>query len=357
MITAQAHINLDAIRHNYQVLKKLCGHQKLVAVIKGNAYGHNAIAVAKSLPNADLFAVARIEEAVELRDAGIKQPILLLEGCFCSNDLKQAFELDLDIVIHSEQQLKDLEQASLANVINVWIKVDSGMHRLGIQPQEISDYITRLKRLDTVSEPISFLSHFSCADDTQCTTTQEQITVFSNAVKDKQGMKSIANSAGILLWPNSKFDVARAGIALYGISPQSDSVGKDFGLIPAMTFSTRLISVRHHDKGQPVGYGGSWISDKETTLGVIAVGYGDGYPRAASNHASVFINGRSVPIVGRVSMDMIVVNLGKDAQDKCGDSVELWGENLPIESVAHSASTIPYELTIQLTSRVHKKLV
>lgn len=356
MITAQAHINLDAIRHNYQVLKKLCGNQKLVAVIKGDAYGHNAIAVAKSLPNADLFAVARIEEATELRDAGINQPILLLAGCFCSNDIKQAQRLNLDIVIHNEQQLQDLEQVALAGAINVWIKVDSGMHRLGVQPEDVANYLSRLKRLNAVSEPVSFISHFSCADNTECGTTQKQITAFSKAVENTQGMKSIANSAGILLWPNSKFDVARAGIALYGISPQSDSIGKDFGLIPAMTFSTRLISVRHHQKGQPVGYGNAWIADKETTLGVIAVGYGDGYPRAASNHASVFINGRTAPIVGRVSMDMVVVDLGLDAQDQCGDSVELWGENLPIESVANAAGTIPYELTIQLTSRVYKEL-
>jgi alanine racemase len=211
-------------------------------------------------------------------------------------------------------------------------------------------------RLNQLPNPVNigYLSHFSCADNTESDATTKQIATFTKAVENKPGLKSMANSAGLLLWPNLNLDVARAGIALYGISPQSHNIGKDFGLIPVMTFTTRLIAVRHHPKGQPVGYGQSWISEKETTLGVIAVGYGDGYPRAASNHASVFINGRAVPIVGRVSMDLVVIDLGLEAKDQCGDKVELWGENMPIEHVANAAGTIPYELTIQLTSRVKR---
>ncbi|MGL6260940.1 alanine racemase [Vibrio sp. WXL210] len=352
MITAQATINLDAIRHNYQQLKKL-SDQQLIAVVKGNAYGHGAIAVAKALDNADAFAVARIEEAIELRAAKIEQPILLLEGCFCQDDLDKAAKYNLDVVIHSEYQLDDLEALNIDNSLSVWLKVDTGMHRIGIEPTLVPSYQKRLAALTHVDSAIGIISHFSCADERSNTATTEQITAFSQVIKDIQGPKSIANSAGLLMWPDSSFGVARAGIALYGISPIDGYTGHDFGLIPVMTFTSRLISIRQHKAGQPVGYGQTWRPEQDTTLGVIAAGYGDGYPRSASNCAKVFINGRQVPIVGRVSMDMLVVDLGQDARDCSGDQVELWGEQMPIEQVAQAAGTIPYELTIQLTSRVN----
>lgn len=352
MITAQATISLDAIRHNYQQLKKL-SDQQLIAVVKGNAYGHGAIAVAKALHNADAFAVARIEEAIELRKAKVEQPILLLEGCFCQDDLYKAAEHNLDVVIHSEYQLADLETLKVDSSLAVWLKVDTGMHRIGIEPALVPNYQKRLTALAHVDSAIGIISHFSCADERSNTATTEQISAFSQAIKDTQGPKSIANSAGLLMWPDSSFGVARAGIALYGISPIDGYTGHDFGLIPAMSFTSRLISIRQHQAGQPVGYGQTWRPKQDTTLGVIAAGYGDGYPRSASNSAMVFINGRQVPIVGRVSMDMLVVDLGQDARDCSGDQVELWGEHMPIEQVAQAAGTIPYELTIQLTSRVN----
>ncbi|CAM4382370.1 alanine racemase [Vibrio agarivorans] len=355
MQTPTARINLNAIKHNYSVLKELSGNQKLIAVIKGNAYGHDANEVAHALPNADAFAVARIEEAINLRRSGIEQPILLLEGCFCHKELLKASQFNLDTVVHSHNQLEDIERFPLPSPIKVWLKVDTGMHRLGVQPQDVEHYMRRLEAFDYVAEDIHFLSHLSCADNPSSDKTASQISVFSSALENVNGLKSLANSAGILLWPNSQFDVARAGIALFGISPQITRTGKDFGLIPAMTFETSLISKRDHQKGQAVGYGETWVASQDTTLGVIAVGYGDGYPRSGSNNAYVYINGRLAPVVGRVSMDMIVVDLGPKSKDQCGDIVELWGNNLPIEHVAKSAQAIPYELTIQLTSRVSKE--
>ncbi|EMA2446077.1 alanine racemase [Vibrio fluvialis] len=354
MITAQARIDLNALQHNYRQLKSLSGSQKVVAVIKGDAYGHGAVQLAQALPEADLFAVSRLEEAEELRQAGINQPILLLEGCFCGEDLQRAAEMNLATTIHCEEQLCDLENRELANPVNVWLKVDTGMHRLGVQPYEVSDYVARIERTQKLKDKVGFISHFSCADDINHPTTQRQLACFNEATAQYDGPKTIANSAGILFWPQSQYDVARAGIALFGISPSAAHTGSDHTLIPVMTLTTRLIAVRKHQASRPVGYGETWLAERDTNIGVIAMGYGDGYPRCAPSGTPVYVNGRQVPIVGRVSMDMITVDLGPDAQDKVGDEVELWGQNLPIETIANHVGTIPYELTIKLTPRVNR---
>lgn len=352
MITAQASIDLSALRHNYQQLKSLSGSQQVVAVIKGDAYGHGSVILAKALSEADQFAVSRLEEAQELRSAGITQPILLLEGCFCAEDLKLAAMLELSTTIHCEEQLLDLEQSELTQPIRVWLKVDTGMHRLGVQPDEVAHYVERLENSDKLQGHVGFISHFSCADSLEHPTTQQQLACFHQATDAYPGEKTLANSAGILFWSASQFDVARAGIALYGISPSAEHLGTDHGLRPVMTLKTRLIAVRQHPAHQPVGYGELWCSERDTKIGVIAMGYGDGYPRSAPAGTPVYINGRQVPIVGRVSMDMITVDLGADAQDKVGDEVEMWGNHLPIETVANYIGTIPYELTIKLMPRV-----
>ncbi|MDR9828101.1 alanine racemase [Vibrio sp. FNV 38] len=357
MITAKATIDLSAIKHNYQILKQKADKQSLIVVVKGNAYGHGAVDVANALPEAERFAVARIEEALELRIAGITKPIVLLEGCFCQEDLEISVAHKLETVIHNEAQLLQLEQLSNNQNIVVWLKVDTGMHRVGVQPEEASDYISRINRTGRVIGDIRFLSHFSCADDLEKGKTLRQIETFCKSIGEQPGLKSIANSAGILLWPESQFDCARTGIALYGIAPQSHRYGSDHQLIPAMTLSTKLISTRAHKVGETVGYGDSWQSTQDTILGIVAIGYGDGYPRAASNRSAMFVNGRIVPVVGRVSMDMVIVDLGFESQDRIGDEVEVWGKNIPVEAVAESANTIPYELVIQLTNRVHRETV
>ncbi|WP_394245473.1 alanine racemase [Vibrio astriarenae] len=354
MITAKATIDLNAIKHNFEVLNKKAGKQKLIVVVKGNAYGHGAVDVAKALPNAEYFAVARIEEALELRQAGISKPIILLEGCFCQQDLETAALFELDTVVHNETQLSQVEMLSVKQSVKAWLKIDTGMHRVGVEPHEVSDYVSRLTRSGNVTGDVHFLSHFSCADDIEQAKTLSQIEVFKKSISNQPGLKSIANSAGILLWPQSEFDCARTGIALYGIAPQSQHQGVEHDLIPAMTLTSQLIAIRSHKSGDPVGYGDSWVAEKDTILGIVAIGYGDGYPRAASNHASMFINGRTVPVVGRVSMDMVVVDLGTGSQDNVGDEVEIWGKQMPVEKVAEAADTIPYELVIQITNRVHR---
>lgn len=357
MITAQAIINLAAIQHNYRQLSQKCQGKPVIAVIKGDAYGHNAIEVAKALPDAKMFAVSRIEEAIELRQAGIEQPILLLEGCFCRDDLITAAQLNFHSAIHCQEQLDDLLTTQLESPISLWLKVDTGMHRIGVEPSEVDHYVSQIEASGQCRGDLGFMSHFSCADDTQAATTPHQIECFLAATKAYPGPKTLANSAGILYWPQAHFDYMRGGIALYGASPNDNEVGSMHNLKPAMTLQSKLIAVRAHRANQPIGYGETWSSNQDTTIGVVAMGYGDGYPRNAPAGTPVVINGREVPIVGRVSMDMITVDLGPQAEDKVGDRVEFWGEQLPIEKVAQHVGTISYELMIKLARRVNKQFV
>ncbi|CAM3779321.1 Alanine racemase, biosynthetic [Vibrio aerogenes CECT 7868] len=357
MITAEAVIDLQALRNNYNKLKAQCNSEKLVAVIKGDAYGHNAVKVAQALSEADMFAVSRTEEAAELREAGIDQPILLLEGCFCSDELKAAASMNLQTTIHCAEQLEDLKQTQLENKITVWLKLDTGMHRLGVQPDELAHYVAQIQNTNQVRGDIGFISHFSCADDLSSPATLAQMELFKAYTAPYPGPKTLANSAGIFYWKDSHFNVSRAGIALYGISPIPDKQGYDHDLTPVMTLNSRLIAVRKHQAHQPVGYGALWESKQATHIGVIALGYGDGYPRSTPAGTPVYINGRVVPVVGRISMDMITVDLGPDATDKVGDLVEFWGKHLPVEEIARHIGTIPYELVIQLTKRVTRTFI
>ncbi len=357
MITAEAVINLKALSDNYNLLKKKCANKSVVAVIKGDAYGHNAVKTAQTLAQADMFAVSRIEEALELRSEGIKQPILLLEGCFCKTDLETAAREGFHTAIHCKEQLEDLKLANVAQPLSIWLKLDTGMHRLGIHPYEIDDYVRQIEATNKLASPVGFMSHFSCADDLSSAKTQQQIELFLSQTSGFPGPKTIANSAGILYWTDSHLDYMRAGISLYGISPNENETGKQHGLRSAMALNSKLIAIREHKANQPVGYGESWRSNRDTYIGVVAMGYGDGYPRNAPEGTPVYINGRTVPISGRVSMDMLTVDLGPDARDIVGDNVEFWGDNLPIENVAKHIGTIPYELVIKLTKRVRKTYV
>lgn len=357
MLTAQAIIDLDALQHNYQFIQTKCPSAKVIAVIKANAYGHGAVQFAKALPQADAFAVSRLPEAVELREAGISQPILLLEGCFCPDELQCASELEFYTMIHNQRQLEELEQASLSKPLQVWLKIDTGMHRLGISPEQVDEYYHRLKGSDNVRDEIGFASHFNCADELESGATVKQIERFEQATHTYPGSKSLSNSAGILHWPDAHYDYLRPGIALYGIAPRVESSGKEEGLRPVMTLKSKLISVREHKQGEAVGYGQNWVASRHTRIGVVAMGYGDGYPRTAPSGTPVLVNGRRVAIVGNISMDMITVDLGADAEDQVGDEVIFWGQALPVEEVARHIGTLAYELVIKLTERVKKNYI
>ncbi|AYA42222.1 alanine racemase [Xenorhabdus nematophila] len=352
MKAATAVINRRALRHNLQQVRAQAPDSKVIAVVKANAYGHGLLETACTMEDADCFGVARIGEALALRSGGLVKPILLLEGFFEAADLPVLVVNHIDTVVHSIEQLEALEQADLSHPIKVWMKLDTGMHRLGVRIDEAEAFYQRLSCCHNVEQPINLISHFSRADEPAVETTQQQIERFMAFVADKSGEKSIAASGGVLLWLQAHLDWVRPGIMMYGVSPMVDKTAADFNLIPAMTLKSSLIAVRKHKVGESVGYGGTWSSERDTCLGVVAMGYGDGYPRSAPTGMPVFINDREVPIVGRVSMDMITVDLGPACQDKVGDEVILWGSALPVEKIAEHSGISAYELITKLTSRV-----
>ncbi len=352
-------IDLGALRHNLRVIRQHAPGSKVLAVVKANAYGHGLEPVTRALPDVDGFAVATLEEGLALRAAGVFQPIVLMEGVLASEYLNDVAAKNLDLVIHSNFQLEALESASLpAQSIRVWLKIDTGMHRLGIRASDASAAVARLRALSCVKHDIVLMSHLANADDLDDDMTLRQIERFQQLQKQTSLVQtSLANSAGVFGWPASQYDWVRCGLALYGASPILGKTSQDLGLRPCMTLKARIIAVQDLEAGAAIGYGGSFRCSEDMRVGVVGIGYGDGYPRHAGNGAPVLIHGHHCPIVGRVSMDMISVDLSKVDDAQVGDEVVLWGEGLPIELVAQHAETIPYELMCAITSRVSCQVV
>lgn len=353
--TATAVIDLDALSNNYHLIRSLSPNAKVLAVLKANAYGHGLELIANALPHADAFGVARIDEALALRAAGIVKPIVLLEGFFAEEDIDTLAANNLQTIVHNEQQLAAIVNANLDTPIKVWLKIDTGMHRLGINPEQLTAFHQALSQSKNVQQPLVLMSHLGCADDKANPATTKQIALFDELSANFLLEKSLANSAGVLQWPESHYQWIRPGLLLYGVSPLAANVHIE-GIAPVMTLQSSLISVRKIAAGETVGYGGTWVSKHATTIGVIAIGYGDGYPRHAPNGTPVLVNGRRVPLIGRVSMDMISVDLGMLSTDQVGDIATLWGKGLAVEEVAVFATTIPYELLCNITRRVHIQL-
>lgn len=351
----QAVINLSACRHNLSAAKKTAPDSKCIAIIKANAYGHGMVQIAKALTDADAFGVARIEEAIALRYAGITTPILLLEGFTCENELTLIQKYNLDSVIHTESQVQLLEQ-SKGEVITVVVKVDSGMHRLGFNPNDIKNIQQRLEKCTRINQSIKYMTHFANADDKHDEKTLKQIDVFYQSL---EGLSidefSLANSAAILGWPQSHASWSRPGIMLYGVSPFIKGRANDHNLKPVMTLSSHLISIKKIKQGDVIGYGGTYVCENDMSVGIVAIGYGDGYPRHAKTGAPVLVNNKRSRLLGRVSMDMICVDLSDQADAKINDEVILWGEGLAVEEVAEYADTIAYELLCGVTNRVEFK--
>lgn len=356
MDSTYAEINLSALQHNLQILQNKAPHSKVLAVIKANAYGHGMVEIAQTLKNVHAFGVARINEAVILREAGIEKPILLLEGFFEASDLYTIVEHQLHTVIHCPEQVDDLVQANLNAPVAICLKLDTGMHRLGFNNEQFSIAYQQLMQSENVQKPINLMTHFSCSDELDNPSTPLQIAQFETQtdklVAENGGLRTLANSAAILAWPESHAQVIRPGIALYGVSPFAEQSSQALQLKAVMTLKSRVIAIKQLNKGDHVGYGGHWTAQQDTKIAVVAIGYGDGYPRMAPAGTPVLINGRIASIVGRVSMDMLTVDLGTDGVDKVGDEVILWGEGLPASDVAKHIGTIAYELVTKLTSRV-----
>lgn len=352
MKPATAKISSLALKHNIRTIKQTAPNSKIIAVVKANAYGHGVVFVSSAVEEmVDCFGVARLEEALSLRSSGVTKPILLLEGFFCAKDLPIIAVNNIQTVIHNIEQLHSLQQAKLPHPIKVWLKIDTGMHRLGVALDQVDWFYQQLKQSENVYDEIGFVSHFSRADELNSDYTEIQLSRFLQSIQDKSGERSIAASGGILFWQQSHLEWIRPGIIMYGISPVN-TPAQEYNLIPVMTLTSSLISVKQHQKGEPVGYGGHWVSERDTKIGVVAIGYGDGYPRDVPTGTPVYLNGRRVPIVGRVSMDMLTVDLGPDSEDRVGDEVILWGPELPIEEIAQISQMLSYELITKLTPRV-----
>ena len=348
----RAVVKLGALQHNLQVARNAAPHSRQMAIIKANAYGHGLLPIARALHSADAFGVATVDEAVSLREGGVPQPIVLLEGFSSAEELHLIRAYNLQSVIHEPTQIKLLERHS-GKAVTTWLKLDTGMHRLGFDPAQCTGILHRLIACENVEQPIKLMTHLSCADDRNNKVTQQQLTLFQEAVAScAELQQSIANSAGILGWPQTHRDWVRPGIMLYGVSPFVDTVGAEHDLQAVMSLHSHLITIKNIKKGDKVGYGASWSAPKAMKIGVVAIGYGDGYPRHAKTGTPVLVNQHMATLIGRVSMDMIMLDLSLCPDAKVGDPVVLWGEGLPVETVAKHADTIAYDLLCGVTQRV-----
>ncbi len=348
-------IDLKAIKHNVEKVREHAPTAKIMAVIKANAYGHGLLQVAKELDNVDGLAVARISEAVRLRKAGITKKVVILSGFFSEQQLNKVAEYQLDIVVHSMEQVKVLRQYRRLQKITVWLKLNSGMNRLGFSATEFEKAYQEFEKNRYIDSKITLMTHLSSADDLKSSVTEQQIKRFTKTVKKYSGETSIANSAGIIGYYNSVTDWVRPGLMLYGISPFLDKYGSEIGLKSVMSLFAPILAVKEVVAGESVGYSGAWVSKKKTTIAVVGIGYGDGYPRHAKKGTPVLINGQRVPLVGRVSMDMITVDVSSHSNAKPGDIATLWGKGLAVEEIAKCADTIPYTLLCGITQRVKIK--
>jgi alanine racemase len=348
-----ATIDTAALKHNLQAIRRFAPHSRVMAVIKANAYGHGLVAVARALDAADSFAVARVDEGLTLRRAGIDRPTVLLEGVFDAEQLAAAAAAGFSLVVHTAEQIELLRAAPAGARFKIWLKLDSGMNRLGFKGASFAAAAGALEQLAAVDGPVNLFTHLASADSPELKTTNEQLERFAAATRGMPGERSVANSAALLSYPDAQADWVRPGLLLYGVSPLAGSIGADFGLEPVMTLRSHVIAIKELAVGEQVGYGGNWTAARPTRLAVAAVGYGDGYPRSLSSGSPVLVNGDRAPLAGRVSMDMI----GIDVTDlrklpTLGDPVVLWGAGLPVEEIAVWADTIPYELLCGISQRV-----
>jgi alanine racemase len=354
-VTPMVSVTIDtgALRHNLEVIRKLAPRSRVMAVIKANAYGHGLVAAARALDAADAFAVARIDEGLALRAGGINKPIVLLEGVFDAEQLNAAAAADFELVIHSLEQIKLLEAASSEVGFKVWLKLDSGMNRLGFKGETFLAAHAALSASSALKGPVNLITHLASADMPELPTTAEQLMVFAAATRSLAGERSIGSSAAIIGFPDSQADWVRPGLMLYGLSPFRGSTGADHGLKPVMTLRSRILAVKDLAVGEQVGYGGEWTATRPTRLAIAAVGYGDGYPRSASSGTPVLVNGEHASLAGKVSMDMIAIDVTDlERLPAVGDPVVLWGEGLPVEEIAIWAETVPYTLVCGINQRV-----
>jgi alanine racemase len=349
-----AYIDLSALQNNLTKIKNMVPQSKILAMVKGNAYGHQAVPIARALDGkVEVFGVACLDEAIKLHDAGIKTPIVILKGFFDSDDLAIIQRFNFETVLHNYQQIEILEKTKLMHPLKVWLKIDTGMHRLGFPLAAVQDVYQRLMANNLIVKPLRLMTHFSDADDITKNKTNDQTEKFFATVKGLAGEYCLANSSAILNWEKTRVAWVRPGITLYGVSPVASLSAEKLGLIPVMTLTSRIITIHNLKKGDTVGYGSTWVCPCDMRVGIVDIGYGDGYPRVIKTGAPVLLHGKRCPLIGRVAMDMINLDLRDHPQARVGDEIILWGKGLPIEEVTSFTDTVSYELLCRLTSRVN----
>ncbi|SEQ34870.1 alanine racemase [Ectothiorhodospira magna] len=351
--TASAQLCLGHLSANLARVRVAAPGRRIMAVIKAEAYGHGLLQVAECLaPQVDALAVSCLDEASALREAGYRQPVLALQGFKDERDLHSAAQLGVAVTVHEDSQLRRLATTRLQRPVQVWLKLDTGMGRLGFAPSRATELMAALTANTNVAAVTGLMTHLACADTPHRPENATQLARFQAATRHLPGERSLANSAAILALPNTHADWVRPGIMLYGGSPLADQSAAALGLHPVMTLTTRLIGIHTLMPGEAVGYGATWRSERPSRVGVAAIGYADGYPRHAPSGTPVLVRGQRVPLIGRVSMDMITVDLTDLETVQVGDQVTLWGQGLPVDEVAMAAGTISYDLLCRVHDRV-----
>jgi alanine racemase len=347
-----ATIHLGALRDNLRRSRELARPARVMAVVKADGYGHGLERVARAFDEADAFGVACIADGQRLRAAGVVRRIVVLSGIDEAADIAEMHRLGLESAIHHRSQIDWLEADPDPRPLKVWLKIDTGMHRLGFPPDQVAAAHARLMALPNVDADIGLMTHFANSDVFGDAQTAAQIECFERIASEFPGPLSLSNSAGLLGWPQARGHWVRPGGLLYGISVVEGRTGEDFGFRPAMTLSSKLIAINRIGKGESIGYAASWTCPEDMDVGVVQIGYGDGYPRSAGAGTPVLLNGRRAPLIGRVSMDLITIDLRKHGDARIGDPVILWGKDLPVEEIAARAGSIGYELVCGMTRRV-----
>jgi alanine racemase len=350
---AIAILSTENLLHNLEVIKKEAPNCEVIAMIKANAYGHGLRSVAIRLDGkVASFGVASVDEALALRKVNVKAPITLMSGAFEPDDILISACQDFHLIFHEYQQIEWLESLKLPKPVKIWLKIDTGMGRLGFNLEDAKKAYESLSNNPQVIQPIGILSHLACSEDKDNALNFIQVNHFKNFCDNLPGLKSLANSGAIFNFKDSLYNVVRPGITLYGISPLQEKSAAELGLKPVMTLQTKLVKVSSFKKGSKIGYGSRFTCPEDMPIGVIAMGYGDGYPRTAQDGTPVLVNSKKCQIVGRVSMDMAMIDLRNCPEAKLGDNVVLWGDGLPIETVAKHTAHIPYDLICGVQQRV-----
>jgi alanine racemase len=348
----RAVIDTHALHHNLGIIRARAGGARVIAVVKANAYGHGLVSTALALQGADAFAVARLEEGLALRAAGVTARVVLLEGVFTRAQLEDAAHERLDLVVHDELQVRLLEESGAAQRFALWLKVDTGMNRLGFAPARFPAALARIRSLAPAAREVRLLTHLANANEHDDAVTRAQLERFRQVSTGSSYEVSIVNSAGLFGRTATGCQWVRPGLALYGASPFEDATAASLGLKPVMTLTSSVIALRQVAPGEAVGYGGAWVAARDSQIAIVAAGYGDGVPRNLAGGTPVLIEGRAAPLAGRVSMDMLAVDVTGRHDVHVGSTAVLWGAGLPVEEVARHAGTICYELLCGVSQRV-----